>query len=119
MTKNRPFRYRLGFACAGIVGAWRSELSFRTQTVFALAVVAGLSWLQPAPHWWAIILIVTGMVLAAELFNTALERVIDRLHPDYHPIIKMAKDCAAGAVLITALTAIGVFIAFLAATVYG
>lgn len=116
MTKNRPFRYRVGFACAGIVAAWRGELSFRTQTFFALAVIAVLCWLRPAPHWWAILLAVTGLVLAAELLNTALERVIDHLHPDYHPIIKMAKDCAAGAVLIAALTAIGVFIAFLVST---
>lgn len=115
MTKNRPFRQRLGFAFAGICATWLSEASFRVQTFFALVVVAVLAWLRPAPHWWAIILTVTGLVLAAELFNTALERVIDHLHPEHHPMMKVAKDCAAGAVLITALTAAVVFIAFLAA----
>ncbi len=115
MIKNRPFRERLGFACAGIGEALRGESSFRVQCFFALLVVAILAWLQPSALWWAMILSVTGLVLAAELINTALERVIDHLHPEHHPMMKVAKDCAAGAVLVTALTATIVFIAFLVA----
>ena len=56
------------------------------------------------------------MVLAAELFNSALEAALDRLHPERHPAIKVAKDCAAAAVLLLSLTALGVFIVFVAAT---
>ena len=52
-------------------------------------------------------------VLAAELFNTALEHLIDHLHPALHPSIKIAKDCAAGSVLLLSLSAVAVFIAFL------
>lgn len=114
--KNRPFGQRLRFALAGISAAWMREASFRTQTGFAAAVVACLLWLRPAPVWWALLLSVTGLVLAAELINTALEQTIDHLHPGPHPLMKLAKDCAAGAVLITALTALCVFVAFLTAT---
>ena len=57
---------------------------------------------------------IAGLVLAAELINTALEQIIDLLHPGQHPMMKLAKDCAAGAVLISAITALAVFIAFLA-----
>ncbi len=117
--KNRPFRQRLRFALAGICAAWRGESSFRQQTFLMLAVVAGLSWLRPSPLWWATILTVSGLVLAAELLNTALERVIDHLHPEHHPMMKVAKDCAAGAVLVAALTAVSVFIAFLVAAWHG
>jgi diacylglycerol kinase (ATP) len=53
------------------------------------------------------------MVLGAELINTALERVLDRLHPDHHPVVKIAKDCAAGAVLVSSVAALGVFVALL------
>jgi undecaprenol kinase len=53
--------------------------------------------------------------LAAELLNTALERVIDHLHPESHPSIKIAKDCAAGAVLVLSLAAVAVFVALLVA----
>lgn len=117
--KNRPFHQRLNFAFDGIRAAWKDEASFRVQTLFAAAVVASLAWLRPAPLWWAIFLILIGLVLAAELINTALERIIDHLHPEQHPMMKVAKDCAAGAVLVTALTAVAVFIAFLVGAWHG
>src|SRR5512141_2182584 len=117
--KNRPFHQRLHFAFDGIRAAWKSEASFRVQVFFAAAVVACLAWLCPPPLWWAILLVVIGLVLAAELINTALERIVDHLHPEHHPMMKVAKDCAAGAVLVTALTAVAVFIAFLVAAYHG
>jgi undecaprenol kinase len=52
-------------------------------------------------------------VLAAELFNTALEHALDHLHPDLHPAIKVSKDCAAGAVLVFSLSSVATFLAFL------
>lgn len=119
MLKNRPFPHRVRFALAGIYMAWKSEASFRIQTIAALAVIALLAWLQPRPVWWALLLIATGLVLALELLNTALEHVIDRLHPEHHPMMKVAKDCAAGAVLVAALTALAVFAAFLAEAWHG
>jgi diacylglycerol kinase (ATP) len=46
------------------------------------------------------------IVLSAELFNTALEAAIDRASPEHHPLAKVAKDTAAGAVLISAIGAV-------------
>ena len=116
MLKNLPFHQRVRFALVGIYMAWKGESSFRIQSFFALALLALLVWLRPAPVWWALLLIVTGLVLALELVNTALEHVIDHLHPEQHPMMKVAKDCAAGAVLVAAFTALAVFAAFLADT---
>lgn len=110
--KNRPFRQRLGFALYGLYAAWRGESSFRIQSLAAAAVLILLCWLRPAPVWWALLLGACGLVLATELLNTAMERVIDHLHPEQHPMMKVAKDCAAGAVLVAALTALALFIAF-------
>lgn len=110
--KNQPFHRRLGFALNGIISAWRSEASFRFQCIATLGVMAVLAWRRPAMMWWAFLLIMCGMVLAAELLNSALEAALDRLHPERHEAIRVAKDCAAGAVLILSLTGVGVFIAF-------
>ena len=114
--KNQSFRQRAGFALQGIVCAWRNEASFRQQTFAALGVLLVLIWRQPAVVWWALLLMNCGLVLAAELFNTALEHALDHLHPEQHAAIRMAKDCAAGAVLVLSLTGLGVFITFLAST---
>ena len=116
MKKNQPFYKRLGFAVHGIRAAWRNEASFCTQSIATFLVLLVLLWRQPAPLWWAVLLVNCGMVLGAELFNSALEAALDLLHPEEHASIKLAKDCAAGAVLMLSLTAGCVFLAFLVAS---
>ena len=54
---------------------------------------------------WCVVLLCFGMVLAAEAFNTAIERLVNLVSPDYHPIAGDVKDVAAGAVLICAIVA--------------
>ncbi len=111
--KNQPFTKRLSYSLQGVRTAWRLEASFRFQSLMALGVVALLIALRPAAIWWALLLMNCGLVLAAELINTALEHALDHLHPEIHPAIKVSKDCAAGAVLIFSLSAVGTFLAFL------
>ena len=111
--KNQPFFKRLSFSLQGISAAWRQEASFRVQACMALGVAALLIGLRPAAIWWALLLMNCGLVLAAELINTALEHALDHLHPELHPAIKVSKDCAAGAVLVFSLSALGTFLAFL------
>ncbi|MDO8073526.1 diacylglycerol kinase [Janthinobacterium sp. SUN176] len=111
--KNQPLHKRMGFALQGLGAALRMESSFRLQCLAALLVLLVLAWYRPAMIWWALLLLNCGMVLAAELFNTALENLIDHLHPALHPSIKIVKDCAAGAVLILSISALCVFVAFL------
>ena len=78
--------------------------------VFALVVLA-LLVLRPGALWWAAVMLASAGVLAAELFNTALEALADHLHPEQHPRIRIVKDCAAAGVLIAALGAVAVAIA--------
>ena len=106
--KNRPFPQRVRYAMNGIRLAFRTEASFRTQLVFSFGAFLLLVALRPAPIWWAILLLTVSGVLAAELINTALESVVDRLHPEKDPVIGRAKDCAAGAVLVLSLASLGV-----------
>lgn len=111
--KNQPFARRLGFALEGVARALRGEASFRFQALAAAGVLAFMIWQRPAPLWWAIVLLSMGAVLAAELANTAIEHLADHLHPSEHPRIKAVKDCAAAAVLVASLTALGVAAALL------
>jgi diacylglycerol kinase (ATP) len=102
-VKNRPFHKRLGFAITGIAEGWRNERSFRTHVLSAIAAIAALGILRPPHVWWAIIILTIMLVLSAELVNAAFEGLVDHLHPDIHPRIRVVKDMAAGAVLIAAI----------------
>lgn len=114
--KKLPLLHRLRFAWQGIVQTWRGEASFRTHCLATLCVILALIWKQPEPQWWAILLLTCAAILAAELLNTALEHALDHLSPQDHPAVRIAKDCAAGAVLVLCIGALAVFIAFLAET---
>ncbi|HET7714348.1 MAG TPA: diacylglycerol kinase [Bauldia sp.] len=98
MTK-RPFRDRVGFAGAGIIEGWRSESTFRTLVVLGIGALAVTVALRPGLQWAALVAFAIALVLALELVNSALEAVIDHLHPGEAKPIRRAKDMAAGAVL--------------------
>jgi len=66
----------------------------------ALALYCKLS-----PNEIVFLVLVTGFVWVAELFNTAIERIMDFISGESHPGIKLIKDLAAGAVLLSAVTA--------------
>ena len=103
--KNRTFWHRLGFAVAGIVAVWQRERSFRTQAAAAVAALVVTLYLRPGLLWVAAVVLSVALVLALELLNSALEAMIDHLHPDIAPAIKIAKDAAAGAVLLASFGA--------------
>jgi len=112
-SKNKSLSTRLGFALAGVAYAARNERSVRTQLLAALLVLALLAWRRPEPLWWALCALAIGGVLAAEMLNTALERLADHLHPEQHPHVRIVKDCAAGGVLLASLAALVVGAALL------
>lgn len=110
--KGQTFRRRLGFAMRGLVLAVRRERSLRTQLLAAGAVLALLLATRPAAVWWALLLLACALVLVAELLNSALEALVDHLHPERHPAVGAAKDIAAGAVLVASVGAVAVGVAF-------
>ncbi len=93
---------------AGLRSAWRHEQSLRTQGIVATLLLAALVALGVSPVWWALAGALTAVVIAAELFNTALEQLADRLHPEQHPDIQRAKDVGAAAVLVLSVAAVWV-----------
>ena len=104
-VKNGAFRRRLGYARAGIRLVWRREKTFRTHSRFALAALAATAALRVGPVWWALVILCIAIVVALEAMNSALEYLIDRLHPELHEEIRCAKDAAAGAVLLASIGA--------------
>jgi len=117
-AKNQPFHRRLGFALAGLHETWRRERSFRMQVGAAVLVVVALVVIRPPAIWWALVGFVIAAVLAFEVVNAALESLIDHLHPDIHPEIRVIKDMAAGAVLLVVIGAVVVGGVLLAATLW-
>jgi diacylglycerol kinase (ATP) len=104
----KPNTFVGGFRCAwlGVVYMVRTQRNARIHLIMA-ALAVGLSWvLGLSPGEWAIILLVIGMVLAAEGFNTVAEVTVDlATAQQYMEAARIAKDVAAGAVLITAIIA--------------
>lgn len=91
------------FAYAGIRAALKSEQNIRFHfTAAVIVVVAGLVTGLSAVEWMIITLVIGGM-LAFEMFNSSMERIVDLASPDLHPLAKQAKDMAAGAVLVFAI----------------
>jgi len=109
--KNQQFLLRLRFALAGLGHAVRTESSVKIQVGAFILVILALAVLRPTPVWWALVLLASSGVIAAELLNTAVEHLADHLHPEVHPSIRVVKDCAAAAVLIAVLGAVAVGIA--------
>jgi undecaprenol kinase len=112
--KNQSFLRRLRFALAGLGHAVRAERSLKIQVAAFVAAVVAMLILRPGPLWWALVMLASSGVLAAELFNTAIEHLADHLHPEVHPHIRIVKDCAAAAVLVAVLGALAVGFALLA-----
>jgi len=110
--KNQPLPARLRYAWHGLGHGLRTEASLRLQALCFAAALAALVWLRPGALWWALMLLASGAVLAAELLNTAIEQLADALHPHHSAAIRAAKDCAAAGVLLAVLGALGVAAAF-------
>ncbi|WP_434782208.1 diacylglycerol kinase [Ferrovum myxofaciens] len=107
--KGRSFLFRLRFALQGLGFALTHERSFRAQSLAAVMVLISLLVIRPPLIWGALVMAMVGLVLAAELFNTALEQILDGLHPQPADFVQSAKDCAAAAVLMLSCAAVVVY----------
>ncbi len=111
--KNQIFLKRFTNALAGVRDSWRSEKSFRFHTTASLAMILLLGLMRPDMIWMALLLMACGLVLTLELVNTAIEKMLDHMHPKTHPVIKTVKDTLAGAVLVASVVSVGIFAVFI------
>lgn len=94
------------FAWRGAVLLVKSEHSVMTQFGIAIALIVAGFYFQISASEWMMQIMATGLVLAVEGLNTALEKLCDFVHPGYHQKIGAIKDLSAGAVMFAALAAI-------------
>ncbi len=93
------------YAYEGLMAALKEEPNLKFQFLAGLLVLILGFILRISKQEWITIIILTGLVIAVELTNTAIEAVVDGLTQQHHPSAKIAKDISAGAVLIAAFTA--------------
>jgi len=105
----RPgFLRSFSFAGQGVWYVVRTQRNMRVHLAATVcAIAAGLA-LRIGAADWACVIIAIGLVLATEAVNTVVEALTDLCTSDFHPLAKIAKDAAAGAVLITSIAAVGV-----------
>lgn len=110
--KKNPLHRSFGYAFAGIFAGIRKERNMKIHCAAAVAVTAAGLFFRIAVWEWCVCFLLFGLIMALELVNTAVEAVVDLVTEERKPLAKLAKDTAAGAVLIAALmaAAVGVLI---------
>ena len=91
------------YAFRGIGKAVATQPNMRIHLVVAVGVVAAGCFFGISAMEWAFCVLCFALVIGAELFNSAVESVVDLASPGYHKLAADAKDMAAGAVLICAI----------------
>lgn len=104
MIKKHLASYK--YALSGIWFAFRYEPNMAIHLIAAVAVLIVNYVLTISRADWLITLILIGVVWMAEIFNTAIEKLADRVTKDRDPIIGQVKDLAAGAVLVICIVAV-------------
>lgn len=95
------------YAWAGFRYAFSSQRNFRIHTAIGTLAISLGVFLHLSMVELSVIALTSGLVMAMELLNTAIESVVDlTVKQSYHELAKIAKDCAAGAVLISAIASV-------------
>jgi diacylglycerol kinase (ATP) len=98
----KPFTTAIG----GVVYAFKTQRHMRVHLYTVVVIILIGFFMDLRLREMIVLLFMISFVVVAEMFNSAIEAVVDIAHPQYHPLAKFAKDMAAGGVLITTMTAI-------------
>ena len=93
-----------GWAMNGLLTVWREEVNFRIETAIAIVVIGGGVYLNFTKLEWAFILVCISAVLSAEILNTAVEDLCNKIEPNTDPVIGKIKDMMSGFVLVVCIT---------------
>ena len=91
------------YASEGIKQSYKGEQNLKIHTFIAILVIVFGFFLKISYFEWLVCLLLIGLVLMTEFFNTAIEYVVDLASPRIHPLAKAAKDTASAGVLIMAI----------------
>ncbi|GAC1305261.1 MAG: diacylglycerol kinase [Vulcanimicrobiaceae bacterium] len=94
------------YAFQGILYATRTQRNMRVHLIAASLAIMATLFLRLERSYVALVVICIALVIAMELVNTAVEAVVDLMTVAHHPLAKVAKDAAAGAVLVVSMAAV-------------
>ena len=94
-----------GYSVEGLKYAYKFEQSMMIHVIATICVLGANILFQVTGIEWLITLLAIGMVLSAELINTAIEAVVDLVTLEIHPLAKIAKDCGSAATFVLAVMA--------------
>lgn len=98
----------MGFALKGAIKLITTEHSIMVQSSLAVGLIIAGLYFNISHEEWMFQTLAIGLVLSIEGLNTAVEKVADFIHPEFHQKIGFIKDIAAGAVFFAAMTAIAI-----------
>lgn len=104
--ENRNLVDSFNDAIEGLIHAFRSERNMKIHFFIALLVLSAAIFYGLSRIETILLFLAITFVMVAEMFNTAVEAVIDMVQQEYHPLAKIAKNVAAGGVLVTAINAV-------------
>lgn len=105
MEKNKSMGKSFGHAFDGLRSAIKAERNMKVHAVMTALVVICAFVFRLTVTEKVIVFAMCGLVITAELLNTAIEAVVDLCSPEFNPLAKTAKDTAAAAVLAMSITA--------------
>ena len=106
---SRSFRH----AFAGLAYAVRTQPNICIHLLAAAGVILIALWLKLSLVELGLLVLTIGLVLVAELVNTAIEALVDLVSPEPHPKAKVVKDVSAGAVVVAAIVSVAIGILIL------
>ena len=101
--KNKKLINSFKYAFTGMWSAYKSERNMKIHISVAILVILFGVFLQISTYEWLVCIVCFAMVIGAEMFNTAIETVVDIAMPKKDERAKKAKDVAAGGVLVFAI----------------
>ena len=95
-----------GDAIRGLIYIFQTQRNFRIQLVCFILATAAAFILRLSFAETAVIIFAGGLVLVGEMINTGLEKLVDLINPEYHPLAGKIKDISAGVVLVSSILAV-------------
>ncbi len=101
--KSKNIFYSFKYATEGIIYGLKSARNLKVDLVVSILIIVFGFIFEISSIEWLIVIMCFGLVMSLELVNTAIEEVVNLASPDIHPLAKISKDVAAGAVLLSAI----------------
>lgn len=102
----KRFVHSFKYATEGLIYAFKYEQNMLAHIIATIGAIALGFLLHISPTEWLVLILIIGMVIATELINTSIEAAIDLTTKEINPLAKIAKDTAAAAVMVFAITAV-------------